>query len=152
MEKLLWTPNTLTDDLFSQFTISFPNGSIKSTKDVLLSMFKEPSALDTCSPESVRVQRRQHARTLYPNGPTTQVKEANFDKFNYSNGGTSKAAGGERILILINGSKWTARLTGSHQAFMAYLCDNRDALAPGFSTWYSNKGKPYTVSSSTSND
>ena len=150
MERLKFVPNEVTEDLFKQFTVSFPGGSITSTKDVILSMFADPAALDTCSPSKVDVERREHTRTLYPGGPTTTVRKTPYEKFNYSNGGTSKAAGGERIVVLINGSMWTARLQGSHQAFMQYLCDNRSSLAPGFSYWESNKGKPYTVSSATS--
>ena len=147
-----FTPNPPSPDLYKDFTISFPGGSIKATKDVLLSMFADPSALDTCSPDEKIVLRKQHTRTAYPGGPTSQVKETTFIKKNYSNGGTSRAAGGEPIGILINGTYWTARLTGSHQDFMDYLCDNRAALAEGFSYWKSQKGKPYSVSSSNTSD
>ena len=147
-----FVPNERTDDLFKDFTVSFPGGSITTTKDVLLCMFKDPAELNTCAPSSVSVVRKQHARTLYPGGPTTQVKETPYTKYNWSNGGTSRAAGGEPIAILIDGSMWTARLQGSHQAFMDYLCKNKAALAPGFTYWESNKGKPYSVSSSNSAD
>lgn len=150
-EQRLINPDS--PDLYRKFVVSFPGGSIKGTKDVLMSMFADPSALDMCSPEEVEVSRRQHTRTKYPGAPATQVAAANYTKKNYSNGGTSRAAGGEPIAVLINGDYWTCRLTGSHQAFMDYLCDNRDALAEGFSYWKSNKGKPYSISSSvTGND
>ena len=144
--------NDVTPDLFRDFTISFPGGSIKATKDVLLSMFADPSSLDTCSPSETPITRKAHPRSLYPGGPTTQVSETSYIKKNYSNGGTSRAAGGEPIRVLINGSYWTARLQGSHQAFQDYLCDNRDSLAEGFSYWKSQAGKPYAVSSSTTSD
>lgn len=147
-----FVPNEITPDLYRDFTISFPGGSIKATKDVLLSMFADPSSLDTCSPSETLISRAQHTRSLYPGGPNTQVAAANYIKKNYSNGGTSRAAGGEPISILINGSYWTARLTGSHQDFMDYLCANRDSLAEGFSYWKSQAGKPYAVSSSTTGD
>ena len=147
-----FVPNERTDDLFKNFTVSFPGGSITATKDVLLFMFKDPAQLETCGAESVDVVRKQHPRTLYPGGPSVQVKETPYKKYNWSNGGTSRAAGGEPIAILINGDLWTARLSGSHQAFMAYLCSNRSALAPGFTYWESQKGKPYSVSSSASNN
>ena len=147
-----FVPNPVTPDLYRDFTISFPGGSIKATKDVLLSMFADPSALDTCSPSETPITRKAHPRSLYPGGPTTQVSETSYIKKNYSNGGTSRAAGGEPIRVLINGTYWTARLQGSHQAFQDYLCDNRDSLAEGFSYWKSQAGKPYAVSSSTTSD
>lgn len=147
-----FVPNERTDDLFKEFTVSFPGGSITSSKDVLLCMFANPDQLNTCGADSKDVVRRQHPRTLYPGGPETQVRETPYKKYNWSNGGTSKAAGGEPIAILINGDMWTARLQGSHQAFMNYLCANREALAPGFTYWESQKGKPYSVSSTTSDD
>ena len=147
-----FVPNERTDDLFKDFTVSFPGGSLTASKDVLLCMFKDPAQLETCGADSVDVVRKPHARTLYPGGPTIQVKETPYKKFNWSNGGTSRAAGGEPIGVLINGALWTARLSGSHQAFMAYLCQNRAALKPGFTYWESNKGKPYTISSSQSED
>ena len=141
-----FTPNDITPDLFREFTLSFPGGSIKATKDVLLSLFEDPSALDTCSPTETPISRAAHSRSLYPGGPTTQVSATSYTKKNYSNGGTSRAAGGEPIAVLINGTYWTARLTGSHQDFMDYLCANRSSLAEGFTYWKSQAGKPYSVS------
>lgn len=149
---LRFVPNEETPDLYRQFTVSFPGGSITATKDVLLSMFALPEALDTCSPDETSVRVPTHQRTAYPGAPARTVQEYNYVKKNYSNGGTSRAAGGEAIGVLINGTYWTARLTGSHQSFMDYLCDNRSALSPGFSYWKSQKGKPYSVSSSNTGD
>lgn len=144
--------NEVTPDLYRDFTISFPGGSIKATKDVLLSMFANPSALDTCDPDQTEISRKAHVRTAYPGGPSVNVAAANYVKKNYSNGGTSRAAGGEPISVLINGSFWTARLTGTHQDFMDFLCNNRDSLAAGFSYWKSQAGKPYSISSSNTSD
>lgn len=143
-----FVPNERTDDLFKDFTVSFPGGSITSSKDVLLCMFANPDQLNTCGAEHKDVVRRKHERSLYPGGPKTWVEETPYKRYNWSNGGTSRAAGGEPISILINGDMWTARLQGSHQAFMSYLCENRAALAPGFTYWESQKGKPYSVSGS----
>jgi len=147
-----FVPNEVTPDLYRDFTISFPGGSIKATKDVLLSMFADPSSLDTCAPSETDISRAGHSRSLWPGGPTTQVAATQYTKKNYSNGGTSRAAGGEPIAVLINGTYWTARLTGSHQSFMDYLCANRASLAEGFSYWKSQAGKPYAISSANSSD
>ena len=147
-----FVPNEETPDLYRKFTVSFPGGSIEATKDVLLSMFAVPEALDTCSPSETPVRVPTHQRTAYPGAPARTVQEYKYTKKNYSNGGTSRAAGGEPIGILINGTYWTGRLQGSHQAFMDFLCENRSSLSPGFTYWKSQKGKPYAISSSTTGD
>ena len=140
-----FVPNEVTADLYRQYTISFPGGSIKATKDVLASMFERENLPDTCNPEQIEVSRKQSTWTAYPGAPSRLVDATTYIKKNYSNGGTSKAAGGEPIKVLINNDWWTARLTGSHQAFMDFLCDNRSSLRDGFTYWKSQAGKPYSL-------
>ena len=147
-----FVPNEVTADLYRYYTLSFPGGSIKATKDVLASMFERENLPDTCNPEEVEISRKQSTWTAYPGAPSRLVNATTYVKKNYSNGGTSRAAGGEPIKILINNDWWTARLTGSHQSFMDYLCENRSALRDGFTVWKSNAGKEYALTdNSTSN-
>jgi hypothetical protein len=148
-----FTPNPVAKDLYRNYTISFPGGSLTATKDVLASMFEKDNLPNTCEPESKVVSRNPSTWTRYP-GDTEVVLVQPYDYVlkNYSNGGTSKAAAGEPIKILINDSYWTARLQGSHQAFMDYLCDQKTALVDGFTYWISAKGSPYFITdNSTSN-
>ena len=147
-----FVPNEVTADLYRQYTISFPGGSIKATKDVLASMFERDNLPDTCNPETKEVSRKQYNWTPYPGAGVRIVEATTYTKKNYSNGGTSKAAGGEAIKVLINNDWWTARLTGSHQAFMDYLCDNRSALRDGFTYWKSEAGKPYSLTDNSTTD
>ncbi len=148
-----FVPNLPTNDLYRNYTISFPGGSLTATRDVLASMFEDDNLPDTCSPETKLVSRKERTWTAYPGDPRVRILEPiTYTLKNYSNSGSSRAAAGEPIKILINGSYWTARLNGTHQDFMDYLCENRSSLVDGFTYWQSQKGKDYFMTdNSTSN-
>jgi hypothetical protein len=148
-----FVPNEVAPDLYRNYTISFPGGSLTASKDVLTSMFEKDNLPDTCSPETKEVSRKGSTWTRYP-GDLDQkiVSPTTYTLKNYSNGGNSRAAAGEPIKILINNDFWSARLQGSHQDFMDYLCENRSSLVDGFTYWQSQKGSPYFMTdNSTSN-
>ena len=150
--ELRFVPNAVTADLYRNYTISFPGGSLTATKDVLLSMFEDDNLFDTCSPETKEVSRKQYGWTAYPGGDSRLVQATTYTLKNYSNGGNSRAAAGEPIKVLINNDFWTARLVGSHQSFMDFLCANKSSLRDGFTYWVSQKGSPYVMTdNSTSN-
>jgi len=148
-----FVPNEVAADLYRNYTISFPGGSLTATKDVLTSMFEKDNLPDTCSPEVLEVSRKGSTWTRFRDDPNLRVvSPTTYTLKNYSNGGNSRAAAGEPIKILINNDFWTARLVGSHQDFMDYLCANRSSLIDGFTYWQSQKGSPYFMTdNSTSN-
>ena len=148
-----FVPNEVSADLYRNYTISFPGGSLTATKDVLKSMFEDENLFNTCAPEEKNVSRKGYNWTAYPGSDDVRLVEpTSYVLKNYSNGGNSKAAAGEPIRILINNDFWTARLVGSHQDFMDWLCDNRSSLRDGFTYWVSQKGSPYVMTdNSTSN-
>ena len=153
MAETRFVPNPVAPDLYRNYTISFPGGSLTATKDVLSSIFEADNLPDTCSPETKTVSRKESLWTRYP-GDTQirRIQPYEYDLKNYSNGGNSRSAAGEPIKMLINNSYWTARLVGSHQSFMDYLCDNKSSLIDGFTYWQSAKGSPYFITdNSTSN-
>ena len=143
---LKFVPNPVSPDLYRYFTVSFPGGSLRATKDVLESMFENDNLFNTCDPETKEVSRKQYNWTSYPQSAEVRIVQATtYTLKNYSNGGNGAAEAGEPIKILINGSYWTARLVGSHQAFMDWLCANRSSLTDGFTYWISQKGSPYVM-------
>jgi hypothetical protein len=148
-----FVPNEVAPDLYRNYTISFPGGSLTASKDVLTSMFEKDNLPDTCSPEEKEVSRKGSVWTRFRDDPDQRIVEpTTYTLKNYSNGGNSRAAAGEPIKILINNDFWTARLVGSHQDFMDYLCENRSSLVDGFTYWQSQKGSPYFMTdNSTSN-
>lgn len=152
MEDTRFVPNEQVADLYRNYTISFPGGSLTATRDVLASIFKNDQLPSTCNPEQVTVSRKEYVRTPYRDGPVSKIiKTAPYTLKNYSNGGNSRAAAGEPIRFLINSSYWTARLVGTHQDFMDYLCANTASLEGDFTYWVSAKGSPFLVSHSAQN-
>lgn len=148
-----FVPNDVVADLYRNYTISFPGGSLTATRDVLASVFKNDQLPSTCAPETKMVSRKDYVRTSYPGGPVSRVIQTDdYELKNYSNGGNSRAAAGEPIKFLINSSYWTARLVGTHQDFMDYLCANTGSLEGDFTYWVSAKGSPFLVSHSAQND
>jgi hypothetical protein len=148
-----FVPNPVAPDLYRNYTISFPGGSLTATKDVLLSMFESDNLFDTCSPETKTVSRKGYNWTSYPGSSDVRlVSETTYELKNYSNGGNSRAAAGEPIKVLINNDFWTARLQGSHQDFMDFLCENKSSLRDGFTYWVSQKGSPYLMTDNSTSD
>ena len=142
-----FVPNEVSADLYRNYTVSFPGGSLTATKDVLKSMFDREDLFSNCEPETKEVSRKQYNWTSYPQSPEVRIVQATtYTLKNYSNGGNSRAAAGEPIRILINDDFWTARLVGTHQDFMDWLCQNKASLRDGFTYWVSQKGSPYFLS------
>jgi len=149
MAEPRFVANESTPDLYKRFTISFPGGTLTTTRDVLASIFVDDLLPGTCAPTEVTVSRRQYSRTPYPGGPVGNlITTEPYVLKNYSSGRSSRAAAGEAIRFLINGRFWTARLTGSHQNFMDWLCDNQESLEGESTYWESNRGKPFLVTHS----
>jgi len=152
MKDPKFVPNPVTSDLYRNYTISFPGGSLTATRDVLTSIFKNDRLPSTCNPEEKIVTRKEYVRTKYPGAPVSNIiKTEPYTLKNYSNGGNSRASAGEPIRFLIDGSFWTARLVGSHQDFQDYLCDNTESLKGDATYWISNLGSPFLVSHSDAN-
>jgi hypothetical protein len=148
-----FVPNEVTADLYRSYTISFPGGSLTATNDVLQSMFEDDNLFDTCNPETKEVSRKSYGWTSYPQSDDSRlVQPTTYTLKNYSNGGSSRAAAGEPIKVLINNDFWTARLQGSHQDFMDFLCANRSSLRDGFTYWVSQKGSPYLMTDNSTSD
>ena len=146
-------PNEVTADLYRNYTISFPGGSLTASKDVLKSMFEDDNLFNTCNPETKEVSRKQYNWTAYPQSDEVRIVQATtYTLKNYSNGGNSRAAAGEPIRFFINDSWWTARLTGTHQDFDNYLCVNRESFKNGSIYWISSGGRKHFITSTRKTD
>ena len=149
---LRFVPNEVTSSSYMKLTITFPGGSLTAKRDVLESIF-DPSLLpSTCDPQETVVSPKQYSRTKYAGATASAIitKEP-YVLRNYGSGDASRAAGGEPIKFLIDGSWWTARLTGTHQDFMNYLCVNTESLKGDATYWISAKGRKYFVAHSSQN-
>lgn len=103
-----------------KLTISYPGGAIAAPKATLVAMFG-PTLVASELGEAKTVNREAHQRFVEIGGPPTSVRAANYTKKRYGTRSEAGGAGGEEILVMIGGEDWTARLSGSHQAFCDFL-------------------------------
>jgi len=149
---LRFVPNEVTSSSYMKLTITFPGGSLTAKRDVLESIFDASLLPSTCDPSEVTVSPKQYVRTKYAGAaPSAIIQKQPYVLRNYGSGDSSRAAGGEPIKFLIDGSWWTARLTGTHQDFMNYLCVNTESLKGDATYWISANGRKYFVAHSSQN-
>ena len=128
--------------------MTFPGGSLTAKQDVLASIFDPDLLPDQCAPAERVVSRKDYVRTKYVGAdPSAIIKTEPYVLRTYGSGSSSNAAGGEPIRFLIDGSWWTARLTGTHQDFDNYLCVNRASLKNGSVYWISSGGRKHLITS-----
>jgi hypothetical protein len=125
-----------------KIALNFPNGSLTATQGLLEEVFGPnlTGAGESVTTSTVSVSG--HSRTRVIGGPSTSVASSNYTRKKYPSNVTGNAAGGEAIALLVDGRYWTARLTGSHQAFNDFLTGTSFFLN-GAMFWRSEKGKPY---------
>ena len=126
----------------SNATINFEGGSLTAARGVFLAMFDAENDISACQSTDVTRKRSSHFRTAYVGAPPKSVKEANWTQKKFQSQTKSVAAGGEAIQLRINGEWWTARLSGTHEALMTFLCDNAGDLKDVIS-WRSERGTLY---------
>ena len=149
---LRFVPNEVTNDSWTKITMTFPGGSLTATRDLLESIFKSELLPSTCNPAETVVSPKQYVRTKYVGAaPSAIIEKQPYVLRNYGSGDASLAAGGEPIKFLVNGDWWTARLTGTHQDFMNYLCVNTESLKGDATYWISANGRKYFVAHSATN-
>lgn len=130
------------DNKAKKVTVNYPGGSISATRGLLEAMFGTNfSGLGTNGEEST-VSVKGHTRRRVIGGPATTIAANTYSRVKFPVGSSSLAAGGEAIMIDLNGDKWTARLSGSHQAFATFLLGNSGPLTTNV-FWQSEKGIKY---------
>ena len=147
-----FVPNEVTAGSYKKVTMTFPGGSLTAKRDVLESIFDASLLPSTCNPAEQVVSRKQYVRTRFVGDtPSALISTEPYVLRSYGSGESSLAAGGEPIRFEINGSWWTARLTGTHQDFMTYLCANQESLKGDATYWISANGRKYFVAHSAQN-
>lgn len=130
------------DNLAKKLTVNFPGGSLTATRGLLQAMFGANLGGLTSEGQTQTVSVQGYTRTRVIGGPSTSVAANTYTRTKYPTTNSGGAAGGEAIMIDLEGDKWTARLSGSHQAFAQFLLDNSGPLTQTI-TWSSEKGTKY---------
>ena len=123
-------------------TLNYPAGSITMSRGNFAAMFADAAFLSSCVAVSTQRSRKQYIRTDYIGADPRSVEASDWEEIKYPSQTKSIAAGGEPIQIKINGEWWTARLSGTHYAFMTFLCGAKDSLI-GTVSWRSARGTLY---------
>lgn len=104
----------------SRVTIGFTGGALTGTKGVLEAVFG-PSFVTDAQEASTQITRRAHQRRRRIGGPATSVAGASYSNPKVTSPASGSTLGGEAIRVLVDGSWWTLRLSGSHKAFNQLL-------------------------------
>lgn len=130
------------DNLAKKLTVNFPGGSLTATRGLLQVMFGANLGGLTSEGETQTISVKGYTKKRVIGGPSTNVAANTYTVTKYPTTSSGSAAGGEAIMIDLEGRKWTARLSGSHQAFAQFLLDNSGPLTQTI-FWASEKGTKY---------
>lgn len=127
------------------FTINFASGgALTASKGLLDLLFSSGSVVGgSCGAPSKEKSVRSHSRTRIIGEPATNVAGSTYTYKAYPVTPKLARSGGEPIKIRVGGEWWTARLSGSHQEFMAWLCDNQSLIKIPALYWRSEHGTNY---------
>ena len=129
-------------ELQREAVLNFKGGSVTTTRGVLAAMFSDGDSINTCAFEDVPRSRSTYTRSEYVGAPVRSVDASSWTQKKYASQAKGLAAGGEPIMIRINGEFWSARLSGRHEDFMTFLCDSKSSLKTAIA-WKSARGTYY---------
>lgn len=127
------------------YTVNFQNGGALTATRGLLDAIFAAGMLTTgsCNAPTNTVSVKSHSRTRVIGLPSTTVSSYSYSLKAYPTTNKNARQGGEPISLRVNGEWWTARLSGSHQNFMEWLCANTSSLAVDELYWKSQHGTNY---------
>ena len=123
-------------------TVNFNGGSLTASRGLIAAIFKDASFVSSCASIQIERTRKQYTRTDYIGATPRVVQQSTWTQTKYPSQTKSIAKGGEAIQMKVNGEYWTARLSGTHESFMTFLCIGRDSLT-GPIAWRSERGTSY---------
>lgn len=127
------------------YTVNFAGGgAITATKGLLDSIFAAGKVTSgSCNAPTETVSVKSHERKRIIGGSSKTVAGYDYTLKAYPTTPKLARSGGEEIKVRVKGEWWTARLSGSHQNFMAWLCANTSSLAVDEFYWKSQHGTNY---------
>lgn len=125
-------------------TINYIAGSITASRGVLASMFAVGKFDNGCETRLIERKRVSYPRTQFIGDTPRIVDGSSWEEVRFPSKKKGLAAGGEPIQLGVAGEYWTARLTGTHSAFMTWLCgENQKGNLATVITWQSERGTTY---------
>ena len=121
--------------------MGFPGGSLSASRGLLVALFG-PELVNASQTGTASVSVQGHSRTRVIGGPSISVSATSYNRKKFPSARSNGGAGGEAIRMLVAGDWWTARLTGSHQDFNAWL-EGSNWGSGNTALWRSEKGSKY---------
>jgi len=130
-----------TDPKARRISLGFDGGSLTASRGLLEALFGV-DLVQQNEVATITVSRKTHSRFRVIGGNSTSVQATSYTRKRYGQAGSDAASGGEANPPLYEGEWWTARLSGSHQKFNAWL--KGSTWASGKTAyWRSEKGTKY---------
>lgn len=113
-EDLQWRKN---------LTLAYPGGTITAARGNLEQTLNISGTTSSyCQAVTESISRTGHQRVNKIGGTATSVKATTYTVKKYPTGTTNQAAAGQAVEVLTGVGSYRARVTGSLQSLMAYLC------------------------------
>ncbi len=105
-----------------ELTLAYPGGTITATRGNLEQTFLILGAASGYGDAPTEtISRTGHQRVNTIGGAATSVKATSYSVTKYPTGTSNQAAAGQAVRVLTGVGSYTARVTGSLQALVAYL-------------------------------
>jgi hypothetical protein len=124
-----------------KLSMNFPGGTLTATLGLLEAVWG-PQLGGATDPETAPVSVSGYTRQRLIGGTSKTVAANTYTRKKYPVGSASGAAGGEAVMLNVGGKWWTARLSGSHQAFCDFLRGSSFYQNAPF-LWKSQRGTTY---------
>ena len=122
--------------------LNFPGGTLTATQGLLEAIWGPNLTGAGSQITTANVSVSGHSRVRVIGGPAKTISANTYTRKKYPTAVNGGAAGGEAIALLVSGKWWTARLSGSHQAFCDFLTGSSFTMS-GALVWRSEKGTAY---------
>jgi hypothetical protein len=147
-------PPAINTPEFDQWTkeraISFAGGTLTAAYGNLIQTFSLDAIPSNCNPPTKSVSVPPATVTRVIGGGSTQRAGYQYTKKQFNKKNSSAGAAGYPIRIVTSVGEYSARLTGSMDAFATFLCNNGAALYDSIRV-YSPRGADYGTFTPTSN-
>lgn len=123
-------------------SISFDGGSLTAAYGNLIQTLNISGLSFNCNPPTKNVSVPPATVTRTIGGATSQRAGYSYTKKQFNKMNSSLSAGGQPITVVTGVGEYTARLTGSLEAFATFLCDNTSVIYDSV-YFFSERGASY---------
>lgn len=109
-------------------SLPYPGGSLTAAYGNLIQTMNVAGILDACTATDLNVSVSASNPVLTIGGGSIPRKAYTYTKKQYNKRNSSLAAGGDPITVITDIGQYQARMTGSIQSFVEFICRNTGLL------------------------